>query len=334
MKKALHGILLLIGLLNFCSVEAQILSVSPGASLVIKQGTVFSADDLVLTPSADFTLSNISLSRNATVIHPTVHTYISRVYKFNTGTNPFTGTIRINYKDGAELNGLTEASLRLNEHNGITWQAFTSATNDAVNNYVLSAPLSGLQLDEMTLASVTGPLPLQWRSFTATKQQDNVLLEWSTFVEQNTKSFIVQTGTNGIAWNTIATVSAAGNSSSVQSYSCLHTTPAAGYNYYRVIEADADGKYNFSSVRKVLFELASWHIELLVNPVINGRLEIKVTPAGPNDVLPVLNLYTANGRLLSTKQATAGTQSIDVSGYPKGAYLLKANEKTIKFLIQ
>ena len=101
-----------------------------------------------------------------------------------------------------------------------------------------------------------------------------------------------------------------------------------------MFETDIDGKYNSSLVRKVLFELTPWHIELLGNPVRNGKLEIKVTLARPNDVPPILKLYTSDGRLLWIKQASDGTQSINVNGYAKGAYLLQANEKTIKFLIR
>lgn len=333
-KKVLFSILFLITVSKFYCLQAQILTVSPGTDLVIKPGTVFFADNIILTPAADFTLSNISLSRNTIVSHPVLNTYIARVYQFSASTNPFSGSIQINYQDGAELNGLSESDLQLNIHNGLSWQAFASTTNDVVNNYVLTTSLSGLQLNELTLAAIGAALPLQWRSFTAAKQQENVLLQWSTFSEQNSKYFNIQTSANGTTWNTLTTVSAAGNSSSIRNYSYLHTTPATGYNYYRIIETDIDGKYNYSLVRKVLFELTPWHIELLGNPVINGMLEIKITMARPNDIPPTLKLYTADGKLLWIKQPGAGTHGINVNGYPKGTYLLQANEKTIKFLIQ
>ena len=334
MRKILCSILILVAFSQFSSLKAQILSVSPGTDVVVLQGTIFTIDDLSLIPSTDFTLSDVSISRSSTVSHPTGNPYIARVYKFSTGTNLFNGSIRINYQEGAELNGINEEDLQLNAHNGTAWLAFASATNDVVKNYVLTTSLSGLRLDEITLASVSGSLPLQWRSFTATKQQTNVLLQWSTFTERNSKSFIIQTSVNGIAWNTIGTISAVGNSSSVQSYSYVHTSPVAGYNYYRVFESDMDGKYTSSLIRKVLFDVTPWHIELLGNPVRNGKLEIKVTMARPKDILPTLNLYTVDGKLLWTNQASEGTQFINVSSYPKGTYLLRANEKTLRFVIQ
>jgi hypothetical protein len=333
MKKILFSILLLTTASEFYCLQAQILAVSPGTNLVIKPGTLFFADNITLTPAADFTLSNISLTRDATASHPVLNTYISRVYHFSTSTNPFSGTIQINYLDG-ELNGLLESNLQLNVHNGISWQQFTSSTNDVVNNYVLSTSISGIQLNELTLAANGAALPLQWRSFTAAKQQENVLLEWSTFSEQNSRNFIIQTSTNGRTWNSMVTLSAAGTSSSIRNYNYLHTSPATGYNYYRIIETDIDGKYNYSLVRTVLFKPAPWHIELLGNLVINEILEIKITLARPNDMPPTLKLYSADGKLLWIKQGVAGTQAIHVNNYPEGTYLLQANEKVMKFVIE
>ena len=333
-KKILFSILSLITVSKFYCLQAQILAVSAGTNLVIKPGTIFSTDNIILTPSVDFTLSNITVSRNSTASHPVLNTYISRVYQLSTSTNPFNGTIQINYQDGAELNGIPETDLQLNVHDGITWQVITSNTNDVVNNYVLSTSLTGIQLNELTLAAIGAALPLHWRSFIAAKQQDNVLLEWSTFSEQNSRYFILQTSANGRIWNTMATVSAAGTSSSIRNYNYLHTSPATGYNYYRIIETDIDGKYNYSLVRKVLFVPPPWHIELLGNLVINGILEIKITMARPNDIPPTLKLYTADGKLLWIKQAVAGTQAINVNNCPQGTYLLQANEKIIKFLIE
>jgi len=334
MKKTLYTTLFLIVTLKFCFPQTQVLNIPPGTDLLIKQGTVFSADSLTLIPSADFILNDVSLVRSTTVIHSTSNPYIARVYQFSTNTNAFNGTIQINYQDGPELNGLVETDLQLNAHNGVAWQAFASDVNNTVNNFVLTTPLSGLQLNELTLAAVSGPLPLQWRSFTAARQENNVLLQWSTFAEQNSKYFMAQTSTDDINWSTIGTISAAGNSSSIRDYNYLHTSPVAGYNYYRVIETDVNGRYNYSLIRKVGFEFTPWHIELLGNPVINGRVEIKITLAKPNDLPPVLKLYTSDGRLLWTKQAIDGMQAIHVNGYPRGSYLLQANEKTIKLLIK
>lgn len=334
MKKALCSILFLITILKFSSVQAQILTVSQGTDLSVKQGTQFALDSLVLTPSSDFVLSNISVTRDTLVTFTANNPYIARVYKFSGNTNAFSGSIRMIYQDGAELNGLSESALQLNIHDASGWQAFTSSTNDIINNYVLSTSLSGIQLNEITLAASGFALPLQWRSFIATKQQQNVLLEWSTFSEQNTKTFTVQNSKGGILWNSLATVAAAGNSSSARNYNYLHTAPASGNNYYRIIETDIEERQNYSVVQKIFIAPTHSLVELLGNPVTNGMLVLRVNLTKPNDKAPFLKLYTNDGKLLIKQQAVAGINYMNVNGYAKDAYLLQANSTTIKFLIQ
>ncbi|MEO6454678.1 MAG: hypothetical protein ABIN97_11420 [Ginsengibacter sp.] len=110
-KKISSGFLFLILISNY--LHSQILTVSRGTDLVIKSGTPFFAGSIVLTPSSDFTLSDISISKNTVIAHPANNIYIARVYKFSGNTNPFSGSIKINYQDGAELNGLSENTLQI-----------------------------------------------------------------------------------------------------------------------------------------------------------------------------------------------------------------------------
>lgn len=331
MRKIPASILLLL-LANF--VRSQVLTVAPATDLVIKTGTPFFADNIVFTPSADFTLSNISLSRNINLTNPANNVNIARVYKFSGNTNAFSGSIQINYQDGAELNGLEENTLQLNIHNGTTWNFYASTANDVVNNYVPTNSLSAVLLNELTLAAAGSALPLQWRSFIVAKQQKNVQLQWSTFSELNSKNFIAQTSVDGVSWKPLATIAAAGSSSTVSIYNYLHTSPAPGYNYYRIIETALDGRVNYSVVQKIFFETPLLHIEIVGNPVTNGMLQIKVDPAKPSDILPMLKLYTSDGRLLRKVPAVAGINTIRVNSFAKGSYLLQANGTTIKFLIR
>ena len=185
--------------LFFCNAHAQRLTVDPGASLTIQNGAQFHADGLTLMPSADFILSNVVLSRSATTIHPPGNNYISRVYQFSNTSNAFSGSVQINYNDGAELNGLAEEFLTLNIHNGTNWAAYPPITRDDINNFVLTAGLSGITLNELTLADLSAPLPLTWLSFTATAQNNSQsLLQWTTAQEQNTKDFYIQHSADGI----------------------------------------------------------------------------------------------------------------------------------------
>ena len=324
MKKILF---VFFGALFLCNAHAQ-LTVDPGASLTIQNGTQVHVDGLTLIPSADFILSNVTLSRSATIVHTQVNPYISRVYQFSNTSNAFSGSIQINYID-AELNGLAEAELTLNIHNGINWAAYLPSTRDASNNYVLTNGLSGITLNELTLASQFAPLPLTWLSFTAKAQNNSQsLLQWTTAHEQNTKDFYIEHSADGINWVTIGSLPAAGNSNATRHYTYVHTNPVKGLNYYRIKQTDVDSRYSYSPVRMLLFTRALQPFIILGNPVTNDVLTLQVNMATS------LAFYTADGKLLWQEQVNAGTKTIDVSRYAKGTYLLKTITTTQKVVIQ
>jgi len=314
--------------LFFCNAQAQ-LTVDPGSSLTIQSGTQLYGDGLTLIPSADFIMSNFTLSRSATAVHTPVNPYIARVYQFSNTSNAFSGSIQIDYTDGAELNGLAEANLTLNIHNGTYWAPYPASTRDASNNYVLTNGLSGITLNELTLASQFAPLPLTWLSFTAIAQNNSqTLLQWATTQEQNTKDFYIQHSADGINWVTIGTLPAAGNSNSTSHYNFVHTNPIKGLNYYRIKQTDVDSRYSYSLVRMLSFTRALQAYTMLGNPVNNNILTLQVNEATS------LALYTADGKLLWQKNVYTGTQTIDVSRYAKGIYWLKTNTTTQKVVIQ
>jgi len=178
--------------------------------------------------------------------------------------------------------------------------------------------------------TITGAatLPVSLISFTAQKQNNDVLLQWSTANEQQSKNFIIQYGTTGDSWKDIGTAAAAGNSNTIRNYNYIHTNPASGTNYYRLLQTDIDEKTTLSETRVVKFidDLSAFTI--MANPVRNGLVQVHVNKA------TVLSLYNMNGSLLWKKQLGAGLQTIDVSAYAKGLYLLKDKEKSEKILLR
>ena len=146
--------------------------------------------------------------------------------------------------------------------------------------------------------------------------------------EQNTKDFIIQHSLDGIKWNTAAIVAAAGNSSSLRNYAFVDNNTGKGYNYYRVMQTELNGNATYSELRVINLSGDYAPFTLLGNQVSNGVLQVEVHQT------TVFSLYEVNGRLLWIRQFAAGLQSIDVSRYAKGIYLLRADAKTQKLLIQ
>lgn len=315
-------------ILMISAARTQILNVAAGTNLTIQSGTTFGADSMTLTPTSDFILTNTTLTKTTSVIHTSVNPYIKMVYQFSNLTNAYTGGIQIKYDD-AEINGIPENQLTLNIHNGTTaWIYYPASNRDGVNNFVLTNGIIIASMNEFTLANLSTPLPLAWLSFTAIKQNQTALLNWSTTREQNTRNFEVQHSINGTNWSAIGTLPAAGNSNTTSNYSFVHANPVNGINYYRILQYDNYNRDSYSDIRTVLFSANDDPFIIIGNPVTNGELTVQVNTS------TVLAFYTADGKLLWKEPVNAGTKNIDVSRYAKGTYFLKANFTSKKIIIQ
>jgi len=95
-------------------------------------------------------------------------------------------------------------------------------------------------------------LPIDLVLFDANETQEHkVEVEWVTASEVNNDFFTVENSVNRVNWNTVATVTGAGNSSNTLFYSYFHETPPTGISYYRLKQTDNDGAFAYSDIRAV-----------------------------------------------------------------------------------
>ncbi|MDR3716278.1 MAG: T9SS type A sorting domain-containing protein [Puia sp.] len=160
-------------------------------------------------------------------------------------------------------------------------------------------------------------LPLNWLSFTAQTQDQNVLLRWSTTGELDTRDFVVEHSIDGITWQPIGTVPASGGDTSVNTYQYLHSNPGIGRHDYRILQRDRDGNGEYSTVAVVSVSEAPAMVRLYPNPVVDGLLNIQLQRAA------TASLFDNSGKLVLQKQLSAGLQQLDLHGLPKGVYCLR-----------
>lgn len=86
------------------------------------------------------------------------------------------------------------------------------------------------------------PLPVELISFDVQAEENLNLLEWSTLSETNAAYYSVQRSEDGINWNELDQIPAAGNSSVRQDYMYRDYFHTKSVNYYRLIQVDFDGK--------------------------------------------------------------------------------------------
>lgn len=180
----------------------------------------------------------------------------------------------------------------------------------------------------VTITNNNGTLPVTWSDVLAEKSGGMVLVKWSTVSENNTKDFVVQYSTNTQQWAPLATITAAGNSTSLKNYSYLHQNPLKGssYNYYRILQRDLDDKFSYSKIVSILFNEPGSDLIVYPNP---ARDVVTVYVASAGEV----KLLNAAGALVWKGFLPAGNSQLPVKHLSKGVYVVSIGNKSTRLII-
>jgi hypothetical protein len=179
-----------------------------------------------------------------------------------------------------------------------------------------------------------GPLAVKLNSLNVQKINNSAKITWTTEQETNSSHFLIERSVDGRTWNVIATVAAAGNSTHRIDYGIYDNSPMRGVNYYRLKEVDKDAQYDYSDIKKALFN-SNYTAEVVPNPATDFiNLYIAKASTGAATI-QVLN--TAGKLVYKTTSAQSHVQ-INTVGMSKGLYYVKVvdadNVTTLKVLVQ
>lgn len=168
-------------------------------------------------------------------------------------------------------------------------------------------------------------LPLDLTSFKATPAAGNnkTLLTWKTENEINTHLFLVERSSDGIGFETVGQVDAAG--SGKNTYQFLDQMPGnSKLYYYRLKILDKDQQFKYSDVRRVGADLNKV-LTVFPNPAAN-MLSIS---SYKNEVVVVTN---SMGQLVQTIKLVQGNNQVAVAGWAPGLYFIKSEQGTTRFV--
>jgi hypothetical protein len=189
------------------------------------------------------------------------------------------------------------------------------------------APLSITSL--LTTGAGTS-LPLNLLSFTATKDNAGVLLNFATTGEINVASFDIERSPDSQTFTSIGTVPA--TDSAQNHYEFWDTNPLASVDYYRLKVINTDGSYSYSKILAVRFDNPV-SFALFPNPA-SGSVTVQMNfPAGPI----LLQVVDAAGHRIRTQSLQSGgsplTTTIDLTGVAPGAYFVEAAGETLSLIV-
>ena len=111
------------------------------------------------------------------------------------------------------------------------------------------------------------PLPVELVSFSGACNDGVVELIWETASEYNSSHFDVENSRDGITWDVVKTIEAAGNSNELLTYGYNDVNAHGGDNYYRLIQVDFDGTAKTYDVINVsCAQTTSGYFSIFPNP--------------------------------------------------------------------
>lgn len=317
--------LFIISLL-ICLVSARaqsVIHIQNGANIVVQPQTLLSLDGLQITPTSNLVITNMSLERKTTIQIPSGTNHIQRVYRFSTPLPAFSGIIRFQYHDD-ELNNIAETALVLNIYNGSQWKDFrTNITRDASNNFVETSITDAINIQEITLMSIAGALPLKWGEVKAACNNNIISVQWETVQEINTKHFIVERSADGLSWQTVQTKAASNESGVSVSYSVSDNYSGADpILYYRIKSVDQDGSFSYSKTITIKpCSFISNSLKLFPNPATTS-VQLSFIAASPQKAS--VRIFNSNGQLVNAQDVSLVTGSnlftVDLRALPAGTY--------------
>jgi hypothetical protein len=230
-----------------------------------------------------------------------------------------------NYNGNPFVNAGNENTLALfkrDDNAATAWTNSLATLNTTANTVTATG-----QNTEYILGSTGSALPLNLITFTGARQNNNVVLSWTTNNEINTEMFEVERSNSAAVFTSVGKIASL-NLSSINKYSLTDNNPFvnATIQYYRLKIIDKDGRFKYSNI-------------IRVSNVAN--LDLSVFPNPVTDVLTISSnkaqagvITSATGQVITTIQLITGSQTINVSVLPPGIYFIKTAEQGIKIIKQ
>lgn len=169
-------------------------------------------------------------------------------------------------------------------------------------------------------------LPVIWNDFSGASENNAVDLTWSTAQETNTDYYSVQRSEDGLLFEEIGSLIAAGNASGLTSYAFSDDQPVQGKGFYKITQYDIDGRFTSTEVIQIASDLEldlNWtHVG--PNPATDHtQLGFSV----PENLNLTLQVFDLGGRMVYQEgieaQRGSNSHTLDMNGMSSGMFIVR-----------
>lgn len=157
------------------------------------------------------------------------------------------------------------------------WEAPLSGQTNTANSATVPVVTN---FSVWALSGNMAPLPVELVSFIASKDKNHVHLNWKTLSEINNDYFTIEKSNDGLEYEKVSIIDGSGNSNHELSYSTTDTEPYEGLSYYRLKQTDFDGKFSYSKIQAVDFNLSpEFYLNVYPNPTTSDNINLQIVNA-------------------------------------------------------
>jgi len=155
-------------------------------------------------------------------------------------------------------------------------------------------------------------------SFKARETINGIELSWSSSSENNSQYFEAEHSNDGITYQTVSRIAAAGTAVADRKYSCMYVPNKGGTNYFRLKQTGMDGHYVYSSV--VTIQSGNGNEFMISSVAGKNEWQLRVNHSD------FITLYNLAGQLLQTYHVQAGLNYLSTVNLGGGIYLLRSRQ--------
>lgn len=201
-------------------------------------------------------------------------------------------------------------------------------------------PVNASITDGLAVVTITDndqALPVELTSFSSECKESGVDINWQTATEHNSAHFTVEKSRDGLNWMHLASLEAAGNSSTLINYSYIDAEKS-GIAYYRLQQVDQDGtEKTYGPISSSCEAITGLIMKTYPNPC-SELFTINIESEVPMATAQII-LKDVFGRIVASKAVSivAGTTQVEFLGLnvESGIYSVSLEEngtaiKTVK----
>jgi hypothetical protein len=176
----------------------------------------------------------------------------------------------------------------------------------------------------MYAQTVDAPLPVTLTSFNVNCDGQNAQISWTTASEFNASHYTIQSSRDGLIWNDLGEIEAAGTTNQSTNYS-FQTQNFGGLTYFRLVQVDLDGATEIFGPISSNCQLENNSMTVFPNPTAdNFTVRIETTKSFENATLQLVDMF---GRVIlsQTSELNEGSMHLNFDGsqLQSGSYLMQ-----------